>query len=165
MMAGDESRQRTRDLIAALHVATGEVVRSRTVARKGILGFSKPVDPQVPPDLEVYAVIGNLSADLAPGLTRWFDHPGRARRHLVSTPTSFSWSNLVERWFTALGERRWQPGIGKSVDDLVHAIVRWSEQWIDDPKPFDRHELEEQTAEKAGRGRNALHPITSEVCR
>jgi transposase len=164
--ARDEKRLRTHDLLAALHVAAGEVAhRGReTEVRTRVLAFFKLVDPHVPRDLEVHVVLDNLSAPMAPELTRWLDHPKRARWHLDFTPTSSSWSNLVERWFTALGERRRQRGVMTSADDLEHAIAPWAEQWIGDPKPFVWHKVEQELVEKVQRGRNALHPITSAAC-
>ena len=57
---------------------------------KDVLAFFKLVDLYVPRHLEVHVVLDNLSAHMGPEVTRWLDHPRRARWHLHFTPTSSS---------------------------------------------------------------------------
>jgi transposase len=157
----DDERHGTVDLFAALNVATGEVLydtRKRHSAAD-VLAFFKLIDLHVPRHLEVHVVLDNLSAHMGPEVTRWLDHPKRARWHLHFTPTSSSWLNLVERWFKELTERRLKRGVFTSVPALVDAIELWVEHWNDDPKPFVWHKAAEEIIEKVRRGRVALHQI------
>jgi len=52
------------------------------------------------------------------------------------TPTSGSWLNAVENFFSALTRRRLRRGVFKSVVDLQAAINRYLDVHNADPKPF-----------------------------
>ena len=54
----------------------------------------------------------------------------------ISSPTSSSWLNLVERWFAELTTKLLQRGVHKSVQALEADIRAWIETWNDDPRPF-----------------------------
>ena len=97
-MTHDYKRNGTADLFAALNVATGEVLYDtrRRHSAKDVLAFFKLIDLHVAKDLEIHAVLDNLSAHEAPPVADWLAHPKRARWHLHFTPTSSSWLNLVE---------------------------------------------------------------------
>jgi transposase len=154
----DYKRNGTTNLFAAMNVATGEVLydtRERHTA-DDVLRFFKHIDLHVAKGLEVHVVLDNLSAHKAPPVATWLADPKRARWHLHFTPTSSSWTNLVERWFKELTERRLRRGAFNSVDALVEAIELWTEHWNDDPKPFIWHKPAEEIIEKVRRGRAAL---------
>jgi transposase len=157
-MTHDYKRNGTTDLFAAMNVATGEVLYDCRTQHKGadVLAFFKLVDLHVPRGLEVHVVLDNLSAHMGPEVTRWLDHPKRARWHLHFTPTSSSWLNLVERWFKELTDRRLRRGTFSSVSELQHAIEVWAEHWNDNPRPFIWHKTAEEIIAKVRRGRAAL---------
>jgi transposase len=159
----DYKRNGTTDLFAALNVATGEVLYDCRKHHKGadILAFFKLLDAHVPRDLAVHVVLDNLSAHMGPEVTKWLDHPNRARWHLHFTPTSSSWLNLIERWFKELTDRRLRRGSFSSVAELVDAIELWAEHWNDDPKPFVWHKTAAEILEKVRRGRAALAQVNS----
>ena len=52
------------------------------------------------------------------------------------TPTSGSWLNAVENFFSALTRRRLKRGVFKSIVDLQAAINRYVDEHNADPKPF-----------------------------
>jgi transposase len=52
------------------------------------------------------------------------------------TPTSASWLNAVETFFSALSRRRLKRGVFCSIADLQAAINRYIAEHNDDPKPF-----------------------------
>ncbi|MCH9000837.1 MAG: IS630 family transposase, partial [Proteobacteria bacterium] len=52
------------------------------------------------------------------------------------TPTSASWINAVEGFFSALTRRRLKRGVFRSIVDLQAAINRYIQEHNDDPKPF-----------------------------
>jgi transposase len=162
-MTHDYKRHGTTDLFAAMNVATGEVIYDCRKSHRGadVLAFFRLIDLHVPRHLEVHVVLDNLSAHMSPEVTRWLDHPKRARWHLHFTPTSSSWLNLVERWFKTLTDRRLRRGSFASLDDLIDAIELWAEHWNDDPKPFIWHKTAEEIIAKVIRGRGALIQVKS----
>jgi len=54
------------------------------------------------------------------------EHP---RFHLHFTPTSASWLNQVEGWFSLLSQRAIRPGIFRSVSQLVESIQAFITAW------------------------------------
>jgi transposase len=52
------------------------------------------------------------------------------------TPTSSSWLNAIETFFSALTRRRLRRGVFHSIVELQAAINRYLEDHNDDPKPF-----------------------------
>jgi transposase len=157
-MTHDYKRHGTTDLFAALNIATGEVLYDCRKQHTGrdVLAFFRLIDLHVPRQLEVHIVLDNLSAHMGPEVTRWLDHPKRARWHLHFTPTSSSWLNLVERWFKELTDRRLRRGVFTSVDDLIDAIEMWTEHWNDNPRPFVWHKTADDIIVKVRRGRATL---------
>jgi hypothetical protein len=51
------------------------------------------------------------------------------------TPTSSSWLNLVERWFSELTTKKLRRGAHRSTRALTQSIAAWIETWNDDPEP------------------------------
>lgn len=157
-MTHDYKRHGTTDLFAAMNVATGEVLydtRRRHTA-DDVLRFFKLIDLHVPRDLDIHVVLDNLATHKAPPVANWLAHPRRARWHLHFTPTSSSWLNLVEGWFSLLTKRRLQRGVFTSVGALVEAIETWAEHWNDDPHPFVWTKTAEAILAKARRARETL---------
>ena len=162
-MTHDYKRHGTVDLFAALNVVTGEVLtdyRKRHTALD-VLAFFKKIDRQVPRRYEVHVILDNLSAHMAPEVTEWLGEPAQGRWHLHFTPTSSSWLNLVERWFSLLTDRRLRRGAFGSVSDLTKALRLWTKHWNADPKPFIWTKAAEEIVEKVQRGRTSLHQIKS----
>ncbi|WP_445183428.1 IS630 family transposase [Pseudonocardia sp. Cha107L01] len=160
-MTHDYKRNGTIGLFAAMNIATGEVL---TDFHKGHAGvdvprFFKQIDTAVPRGLDVHVVLDNLSAHSTPEIMKWLAHKDRRRWHLHFTPTSSSWLNLIERWFTELTDRRLRRGVFTSVADLTNAITTRAEHWNDDPKPFIWKATAQDIITKVQRGRTALHQI------
>jgi transposase len=162
-MTHDYKRHGTTDLFAAMNVATGEVLYDTRPSHKStdVLQFFKLIDLHVAADLDIHVVLDNLSAHKAPPVATWLADPQRARWHLHFTPTSSSWLNLVESWFSILTERRLRRGAFSSVGHLVVEIETWAEHWNDDPKPFVWKKPAEEIIAKVKRGRAALASVKS----
>jgi transposase len=162
-MTHDYKRNGTTDLFAAMNVATGEVLYDTRKSHKAtdVLAFFKLIDLHVDKRLEIHVVLDNLSAHKAPPVADWLAHPKRARWHLHFTPTSSSWLNLVEGWFSLLTKRRLQRGVFTSVDELILAIETWTEHWNDDPNPFVWKKPADEIITKVSRGRSTLASIKS----
>jgi transposase len=158
-MTHDYKRHGTVDLFAALNVGTGEVI---TDTRKkhtadDVLAFFKRIDQSVPRNLDIHVVLDNLSAHKASQLNEWLAKPRQKRWHLHFTPTSSSWTNLVERWFKELTDKRLRRGTFSNVQSLVDAIELWATHWNKDPRPFIWQATAEEIIEKVSRGRAALY--------
>jgi transposase len=125
----------TSSLYAALDVKSSEVIgrvhqRHRAVE---FLKFLKTIDGQVPAHLDVHLVLDNASSHKTPKVQRWLAaHP---RFHVHFTPTSSSWLNLVERWFSELTTKLLRRGAHRSVRALNADLRQWIETWNDNPRP------------------------------
>ena len=65
---------------------------------------------------------------------KWLAAHPRFKLHF--TPTSSSWLNLVESWFSKLTQQRLGRGVFGSVQELVAAIKDYLTHHNADPKPF-----------------------------
>src|SRR4051812_213580 len=132
----DYKRAGTSSLYAALDLTTGQVIgalhsRHRAIEFKQFLAT---LDREVPADLDVHLVLDNSSTHKTPAIQRWLlAHP---RFSLHFTPTSSSWLNLVERWFSELTSKLLKRGTHRSVRDLNTDIRAWIDSWNEDPRPY-----------------------------
>ena len=77
------------------------------------LTFLKTIDREVPKRLNVHLVLDNYATHNHPQVKAWLErHP---RFHLHFTPTSSSWLNVVEIFFSRLTEKALRRGIFHSV--------------------------------------------------
>ena len=136
-MTHDYRRNGTVDLFAAMNLATGEVLHDtrRRHAGADVLAFFRWIDLHVEPDLDIHVVLDNLSAHKSEPVRRWLAHPKRARWQLHFTPTSASWLNLIEGWFSVLTRRALINTSFTSIAALEAAIDVWASHWNDDPQP------------------------------
>ena len=132
----DYERNGTTSLYAALNIQSGEVIGSLHQRHRQVefLKFLKTIDQNVPAHLGVHLVLDNASSHKTPAVRRWLaQHP---RFVLHFTPTSSSWINLVERWFSELTTKLLRRGAHRSVRQLNTEIRRWIDTWNDNPQPF-----------------------------
>jgi transposase len=132
----DYERHGTSSLYAALNVQSGEVIGSLHQRHRAIefMKFLKTIDAAVPASLDVNLVLDNASSHKAPTVRRWLaQHP---RFHLHFTPTSSSWINLVERWFSELTTKLLRRGAHRSVRHLNADIRQWIDTWNENPRPY-----------------------------
>jgi transposase len=79
-------------------------------------------------------VLDTASTHKTPAVKRWLTaHP---RFVLHFTPTSSSWLNLVERWFSELTTKKLRRGTHTSVRQLNKDIRAWIDTWNDNPRPY-----------------------------
>ncbi len=132
----DYVRNGITSLFAALDVASGTVIGSIHRRHRSVefRKFLVQLDKQVPAELDVHLICDNYATHKTDTIQRWLAaHP---RFHLHFVPTSSSWLNLVERWFSELTTKLLQRGVHKSVQALEADIRTWIEHWNDDPRPF-----------------------------
>lgn len=161
-MTHDYKRNGTVDLFAAMDLATGEVLHDtrRSHAGTDVLAFFRWIDLQVPRELDVHVMLDNLSARKSEPVRRWLAHPQREHWHLHFTPTSASWLNLIEGWFSVLTRKALRDASFTSVTELESAIDLWASHWNNDPQPFVWTKTVDDIITKVKRGRATLDRIT-----
>lgn len=161
-MTHDYKRNGTVDLFAAMNLATGEVLHDtrRRHAGTDVLAFFKWIDLHVERHLDIHVVLDNLSAHKSEPVRTWLADPKRARWHLHFTPTSASWLNLIEGWFSVLTRKALTNASFTSTHQLEEAIDLWASHCNDDPQQFVWTKTVEDIITKVKRGRAALDRVT-----
>ena len=96
--------------------------------------FIGTVERSVPAGKVIHAILDNYAAHKHPNVMAWLaDHP---RWTFHFTPTSCSWLNAVEGFFSKLTRQSLKRGVFHSVDDLEAAITRYVAATNRNPKPF-----------------------------
>lgn len=134
----DYVRHGTTSLLAALNVATGQVIGEchRRHRHREFVRFLDHLDATLPkePGVSVHPVLDNYATHKTPAVKRWL--PRHPEYHLHFIPTSSSWLNQVERFFAAITEKRIRRGVFRSVPALEQAITAYLAEHNTDPKPF-----------------------------
>ena len=132
----DSVRHGVTSLVAALEVATGQVIGSLHRRHRSVefRRFLTKLDKEVPEDLDIHLICDNYATHKTDTIQRWL--AARPRFHLHFVPTSSSWLNQVERWFAELTTTLLQRGVHTSVHALEADIRAWIAAWNHDPKPF-----------------------------
>ena len=161
-MTHDYRRCGTVDLFAAMNIATGEVLHDtrRRHTGRDVLGFFKLIDLHVPKGQELHVILDNLSAHKSQPVREWLAHPRRQRWHLHFTPTSSSWLNLIETWFSVLTRKALTNTSFSSVAELENRIDWWVEHYNDNPEPFKWTRTAQQIIDKVASGQATLNRIT-----
>jgi transposase len=135
-MTHDYKRNGTTTLFAALNVLDGTVV-GRCMPKHThaeFIKFLNAVERTVPAGKIIHAIADNYATHKHPKVRQWLvDHP---RWVFHFTPTSASWINAVEGFFSIITRRRIRRGVFKSVADLQEAIRRYIREHNRTPKPF-----------------------------
>ena len=132
----DYTRHGTTSLFAALDVATGKVIAEchQRHRAKEFRHFLNTIEATVPTDLHIHLILDNYGTHKAPTVKRWLaQHP---RYHLHFTPTSSSWLNQVETWFSLLTQRELRRGVHRSVPELEAALLGYADRTNKTAKPF-----------------------------
>lgn len=135
-MTHDYKRHGTATPFAALDVLDGSVIGTCMARHRHTqwLKFPRLIDRQTPADKELHLITGNCSTHKHAAVQRRLErHP---RFHMHFTPTSASWSNMVERFSRQLSTRRLERGVFRGVPELASAIEHYSAHHNRDPKPF-----------------------------
>jgi transposase len=123
----DYKRHGTASLYAAFDIATGNVIGRVTKFHraKEFLQFLRQIDSQTMLHLDLHLILDNSSTHKTPEVLAWLEaHP---RFHLHFTPTSASWLNAVESWFSQLERRAVRRGVFVSVQALRDELRRFIE--------------------------------------
>ena len=124
-MTHDYKRNGATTLFAALNILDGTVIGRcmRRHRHQEFIRFLNGVERAVPAGKIIHAIVDNYAAHKQPNVLKWIaDHP---RWTFHFTPTSASWLNPVEGFFSAISRRRIRRGAFTSVGDLQNAIDRY----------------------------------------
>lgn len=132
----DYMRHGTTTLFAALDIATGRVIGEmhRRHRSREFLQFLRTIEANVPADLDIHLVMDNYGTHKTPSIKAWFAR--NLRFHVHFTPTSASWLNQVERWFSTLTTQYIRRGTHRSTRQLEQAIKQYIENHNETSKPF-----------------------------
>lgn len=135
-MTHDYKRNGTTTLFAALNILDGTVI-GRCMPKhtnQEFIKFLNAVERAVPAGKIIHAIADNYATHKHPKVIEWLaDHP---RWVFHFTPTSASWLNAVEGFFSTITRRRIRRGAFESVVDLQDAIRRYIREHNRTSKPF-----------------------------
>ena len=156
-MTHDYQRNGTTTLFAALNVLDGTVL-GRCMQRhrhQEFIRFLNTVEAAVPAGKLVHVILDNYATHKHPKVLAWLERHPRWTFHF--TPTSASWLNAVETFFSALSRRRLRRGVFRSIVALQAAINRYIAEHNDDPKPFTWTKTADQISAKLNHLNASLH--------
>lgn len=135
-MTHDYKRHGTTTLFAAFNVLDGAVLGRcmQKHTHQEFIRFLNAVEREVGAGKIIHAVLDNYATHKHPKVREWLARHPRWVFHF--TPTSGSWLNAVENFFSALTRRRIRRGAFKSIADLQAAINRYLDEHNANPKPF-----------------------------
>jgi len=128
-------RHGTSNLFAALNVATGQIEKlahKNKKKREDFLDFMEKVTGDIPDETEIHVILDNYSTHK--NCDEWLKKHENVRFHF--TPTSASWLNQVEIWFSILTRKTLNGASFKSVEELREAINQFTEKYNETAKPF-----------------------------
>ena len=135
-MTHDYKWHGTTTLFAALSVLDGTVIGRCMQRHRHIefIRFLNAVERQVAADRPIHVVLDNYATHKHPKVLAWLARHPRWTFHF--TPTSASWLNAVENFFSKMTRQRIRRGVFRSVVDLQVAINAYLTEHNANPKPF-----------------------------
>ena len=121
----DYKRHGTASLYAAFDIANGQVIGRVTKRHraKEFLDFLKQIDRSTPAKLDLHLILDNSATHKTEEVQKWLKKHPRFKLHF--TPTSASWLNAVEGWFSQLERRALYRGVFRGVDELRKALKQY----------------------------------------
>jgi transposase len=135
-MTHDYKRNGTTTLFAALNILDGTVV-GRCMPKhthKEFIKFLNAVERAVPAGKVIHAIADNYATHKHPNVMKWLAEHPHWTFHF--TPTSASWLNAVEGFFSTITRRKIRRGVFKSVAELQDAIERYIKAHNKTSNPF-----------------------------
>ncbi len=132
----DYKRNGTTTLFAALNMLDGTVIGDCMPRHRHqeFIRFLQLINAKTPLDLDIHLIVDNYGTHKHPRVLAWLKrHP---RFHLHFTPTSCSWLNMIERWFSEITSKRIRRGSFKNVKELIAAIKQYIDSHNQNPKVF-----------------------------
>ena len=122
-------------IYSALEIQTGEVTGScyPQHTHQEFLAFLNRV-VKTYPRRPLHVVLDNSSTHCTPEVKAWLSRHKRVHFHF--TPTSASWMNMVEIWFSILTKQQVRRGGYHDVGELISAIEHFIVGYNDRAQPF-----------------------------
>jgi len=156
-MTHDYQRNRTTSLYAALEIGTGAVTGTCYPQHRPqeFLAFLNQLI-RAYPRRQLHVVLDNSSTHSTPEVNTWLKRHRRVHFHF--TPTSASWMNMVEIWFSILTTQQVRRGVYHDVPELIAAIETFIDGYNQHAQPFVWTKTAETVIAKATK-----HQATSET--
>jgi transposase len=150
----DYVRHGTTTLFAALELATGKITDACYPRHRHteFLRFLKQV-AKTYPRVRLHIVCDNYATHKHPAVRAWLERNPRISLHF--TPTSGSWLNLVEVFFSIITRQAIRRGTFTSVKDLIAAIETFIDGWNDRCHPFIWTKTADDILKKATAGQRS----------
>jgi transposase len=156
-MTHDYLRNGVTTLFAAFDVLEGTVL-GRCMPRhrhQEFLRFLGAIERAVPAGKVIHVILDNYGSHKHAKVLRWLARHPRWTFHFA--PTSGSWLNAVETFFSALTRRQLKRGSFPSVAHLQAAIHGYIAEHNDHPKPFTRTKTTNQILAKLNPPNASVH--------
>ncbi len=156
-MTHDYKRHGTTTLFAALNVLDGTVM-GRCMQRhrhQEFIRFLNLIEREVPAGKVIHVILDNYAPHKHAKVRAWLARHPRWTFHF--TPTSGSWLNAVEGFFSKLTRQRLKRGVFCSVVELQAAINRYLEEHNTDAKPFRWTKSADTILEKLNHPNESVH--------
>jgi transposase len=124
-------------LFAALNTATGQVTDACYPRHRHqeFLKFLKQV-ARAYPGTGLHVICDNYATHKHQDVREWLARPDNQRITLHFTPTSCSWLNLAEGFFSVITRQAIRRGSFRSARELTSAIGAFIDHWNEHPRPF-----------------------------
>ena len=129
------ARHGTQTLLAALEIATGQVI-AHVRDRRTTVDFWSFMEDVVKsyPSRELHVVLDNLNIHKNEAARQWLlRHP---RVHFHYTATHASWMNLIECFFSILTRQALTQSVQRSKRELKELLLRYLNKYSENPRPF-----------------------------
>lgn len=135
-MTHDYKRHGTTTLFAALNIIDGKVIGACMPKHRQdeFLKFLRQIDAETPSGIDLHLIVDNYGSHKTKRVKEWLAK--HSRFHMHFTPTSASWLNMVERFFSEITTKKIRRGVFKSVQTLIDAIMDFVEKHNENPKIF-----------------------------
>ena len=132
----DYKRNGTTTLFAALNTLDGTVIGDCMPRHRHqeFIRFLQLINVKTPTDLTLHLIVDNYGTHKHQRVQSWLKRHPRFVLHF--TPTSSSWLNLVERWFSEITTKRIRRGSFQNVKGLIAAINNYIESHNQNPQVF-----------------------------
>ena len=129
-------RHGTVSILAAMNVATGEVIAERVEKNNSaaFTAFLAMLHQMIHPHLRIHLICDNGSSHTSRATRAWLSaHP---RFEVTYTPKHASWLNMIEQWFGVLTRRLLRRGSFASRHDLDAQIIAFTIRHNKNARPY-----------------------------
>ncbi len=129
-------RNGTVSIVAALHVATGQVIAEPITSNNSVTftGFLHRLDQCIDPRLQIHLVMDNGPSHTSGATRAWIAaHP---RISVTCTPKHASWLDMAELWFSVLTRALLRRGEFTSRADLIEKITVFTIRYNRTARPW-----------------------------